>query len=1333
MTISMSLRSFGLHALCAVAVMSASAYADEARLETFKATDGQTYFALTVSPVTTSDAKPRDVVVMVDTSASQAGFFRDTAMATLQSCVDSLADTDRVQIVAVDLDARPMNDALVSPRDASVAAAIEKLRREAPLGATDLELGIASAAELLKDSDGRDSTIVYIGDGVSNANLVQTESFEQLVKQLREQQVSVHSFAIGPRRDVNVLAALSNQTGGNLFVDTEMTWPSESEGISHQRALQENCRRGGQTGEVLGQWVRGTVVRPSETQWPAAVAEAYPAELLPVRSDRETIVIGKLKDNAEVEQASVHAYVDGQETTWQISTAPAHSDLSYLPQLCETAERDGGVSLTTIGVRGLDETGRTLMASIEDLTNLAERAIAMGDREGAGRLADAVLRRDPGNLRAENVKKLIDREGPVTPADLPNIPNQTETGDISLVRPGQPKIVGPESGDTIDGVSARDAVTDGSYLTDIERQNRVISEMIEKQVELAITNARDTMRSNPDMATQDLKLNLQNVRNAPRLIPEVRAQLEDRLQNVLQEAARASVIDSELRQQAQEREAIARERKLLNARLLRQEEKQDQLVARMNSLLDERRYEEAQELADIMYEDDRDAVTPMSATLVSQFQRNHYMQAITRERRWRGAWNAYMEVEKSAIPQPDEPPIVYPDAEVWEELTARREKYKAVDLAGQDGAEQRINRALADPLNSLGLEFQDAPLSEVVDFLRTEYDIEVQLDNPALDDLGLSPDEPITVNLRNISLRSALRIMLRQLDLTYVISDEVLLITSEDEALTRLQVKVYPVADLVLPINTPSSGGFGGMGGSSGGGMGGMSGGGMGGGMGGMGGGGMGGMGGGGGMFSVPEEAATAEQAEQPAQEQPVKKAESSNSDGIAIDESVSPELFWDGYFGAQVRELPAVRTEVRELMKKGRYDHVTALIQAALRHGQPQPWMYEALGIAMQMDGRDKSEIERAVMSAADFSTSADELAYIAEYLTRIDLNKRAVKVYQQVTKVDPLRSEAYALGLRAAQRANDIEGVKWATIGVLEQAWPADQELIKDTAWRVAKATIEDLSKAGKSDEAKAYKEAITKAIERDCVIRVSWTGDADVDMAVFEPGGTVCSTFDARSAGGGVNMGDTFTSVTGSQTGIYSETYVCPRAFAGEYEARITPVWGKVAAGKVTVEVIQHLNSEKKVEHQRQQLDMGPDGLTVKFNLAEGRRDEPLEVQQVAQAIKRQQAVSRAVLAQQIAGVSDPSALPFRNGDARDAVRRRLLNGGRSAVGFQPVITTLPEGTNFYATGVVSADRRYVRVTCLPFFSTIGDVSTFTFAGSATDDNNNDNNNNNNNNNN
>ena len=49
---------------------------------------------------------------------------------------------------------------------------------------------------------------------------------------------------------------------------------------------------------------------------------------------------------------------------------------------------------------------------------------------------------------------------------------------------------------------------------------------------------------------------------------------------------------------------------------------------------------------------------------------------------------------------------------------------------------------------------------------------------------------------------------------------------------------------------------------------------------------------------------------------------------------------------------------------------------------------------------------------------------------------------------------------------------------------------------------------------------------------------------------------------------------------------------------------------------------------------------------------------------------------------------------------------------------MIVTLPEGANMAATAVVSADRRYVRITCVPVFSGVSQVHTFnTTSGETT----------------
>ena len=66
---------------------------------------------------------------------------------------------------------------------------------------------------------------------------------------------------------------------------------------------------------------------------------------------------------------------------------------------------------------------------------------------------------------------------------------------------------------------------------------------------------------------------------------------------------------------------------------------------------------------------------------------------------------------------------------------------------------------------------------------------------------GVTTDTPVTINLSQpISLKSALNLILDPLRLSYVVQNEVLLITSEQTRNSQIYPKVYNVADLVIPI-----------------------------------------------------------------------------------------------------------------------------------------------------------------------------------------------------------------------------------------------------------------------------------------------------------------------------------------------------------------------------------------------------------------------------------------------------------------------------------------------------------------------------------------------------
>jgi hypothetical protein len=116
---------------------------------------------------------------------------------------------------------------------------------------------------------------------------------------------------------------------------------------------------------------------------------------------------------------------------------------------------------------------------------------------------------------------------------------------------------------------------------------------------------------------------------------------------------------------------------------------------------------------------------------------------------------------------------------------------------GDSSASIKIERALNAPLHSPGLDYADRSLQDVVSHLQEEYGIPIQIDKPALEEAGIGTESPVTRSLHNISLRSALRLILRSLQLTWIIKDEVLLITTNESAEKDLDTCVYNVHGLV--------------------------------------------------------------------------------------------------------------------------------------------------------------------------------------------------------------------------------------------------------------------------------------------------------------------------------------------------------------------------------------------------------------------------------------------------------------------------------------------------------------------------------------------------------
>lgn len=120
-------------------------------------------------------------------------------------------------------------------------------------------------------------------------------------------------------------------------------------------------------------------------------------------------------------------------------------------------------------------------------------------------------------------------------------------------------------------------------------------------------------------------------------------------------------------------------------------------------------------------------------------------------------------------------------------------------------AAERINAILDQPLRQ-PLQFSETPLNQVTAVLAEEYELPIVFDRPALDALAVSPEVEVSVAVSGVSLRSALELLLAEVeDLAYVVDKEVLLVTTVDEADQRLFTRVYPVADLVAGASSGRS------------------------------------------------------------------------------------------------------------------------------------------------------------------------------------------------------------------------------------------------------------------------------------------------------------------------------------------------------------------------------------------------------------------------------------------------------------------------------------------------------------------------------------------------
>src|SRR5262249_17409444 len=118
--------------------------------------------------------RPRDILVMVSTSAGQAGAAWTAAKQIAQKAVEAAGPKDRISIWTVSTPEEKFTrcltgDRFLSPKAAErqVKNALEDLDKQYPAGDTDLKNALTRALKTFPQVEERQRVVLYLGDGLS--------------------------------------------------------------------------------------------------------------------------------------------------------------------------------------------------------------------------------------------------------------------------------------------------------------------------------------------------------------------------------------------------------------------------------------------------------------------------------------------------------------------------------------------------------------------------------------------------------------------------------------------------------------------------------------------------------------------------------------------------------------------------------------------------------------------------------------------------------------------------------------------------------------------------------------------------------------------------------------------------------------------------------------------------------------------------------------------------------------------------------------------------------------------------------------------------------------
>ncbi|MBL8798390.1 MAG: VWA domain-containing protein, partial [Planctomycetia bacterium] len=793
----------------------------------YETVGGDRLFALQVQPKleAAKEARPRDLLILVDTSASQVRGPLDTARQIADGLVAAAKADDRVAIMTVNTPAATQNltRALEPAQSAKVKEALKALKQEVPFGGNDLKNAFEKAIAAFDGREGRQRVIVYLGSGKSLLSPIANADRMQLCEKMVGKEISFFPVPLGANLEPVNLHGFTTGTGGLLV-------------------RMANDDTAATAVEKLTKAIAAPVLYTKKFTVPVEVTECYPTKLPPLRSDSPTLVVGKLRPGANFVY-TVDGELNGKHTSLRL-TEPvpvAEIDNFFLIGMVEqwkAADRKEAPSPFRAD-RALAMSFERGRLQRDELNAQGAWAVEEGKLDVAAQMFGQARKIDPQDPDADAGMKIVEKmkagllnkdklRDALGKPDDPAILIQKQGGKVKLDRGRMDKMVAmlqPEEKMAGPNAVAQQPGGDANFPPDkepllrLQQQRQAVEEQrITQIVNEAERQARRILPSDPEAAHDVLKRTLASIRDNADLGPQARQNLMNRLEVSLRNAdIQGARIKRDL-EEALRREADARARIAAADERLRGEEQVQRRIRAFNELMNTGRVEEAHKEALVLQADTVNRGGQIHPTMVAAHDMGINAIHIREQQEIKRATEeryllTMLQVDKSHIPFPDEPPVGFPPAAIWRELTKRRKLagYDSVGL-GENQADRnkanQIHEKLSKPVNlEKGIDANTA-LKDALDFLADRYDLTIIIDSKAFEAIGVAKveEQPVTLpRMVGVSMATVLRLLLAQVkgDVytgTYLIRRDFIEVTTTYNAAAEKVVRAYPVADLVIPI-----------------------------------------------------------------------------------------------------------------------------------------------------------------------------------------------------------------------------------------------------------------------------------------------------------------------------------------------------------------------------------------------------------------------------------------------------------------------------------------------------------------------------------------------------